>query len=252
MRHLTALAALACSSALAAPITLNLDIMNGAQPFTGALTTSAGQTLNVTLWQLYISNVALVRADGAEVPVAGLNLIKLGAKGPFQNIPALKGDAPVGDYRGVRFDIGVPRSLNHVDASTQVDPLGLDSGMFWAWNPGYIFSRFEAKATLGNQTLDVTLHMGDDKRRLSVDLADLMKPGTAINVSEAGATVKVNLDASKMVSAGLNGGKFDLTDARYVEVHGGAVADQLYLNLSGAFSLAGAPTAAGMVMPAGK
>ncbi|WP_424950856.1 MbnP family protein [Deinococcus sp.] len=243
MRHLFLLAALTLTPALAAPVSLNLNITNGTQPFTGTLTTSAGQSIQTTLWQMYISNVALVKADGTEVALPGLNLIRLDGKGPFQNILAFKGDAPAGEYRGIRFDVGVPRALNHVDASTQKDPLGMDVGMFWAWNPGYIFSRYEGKATIGNQTTDVYLHMGDDKRRLSVNLADVMKPGTAISVGAAGKTVNVNLDASRMVSGGLNGGKFDLSDAAYVQVHGGAVADQLYLNLAGAFSLAGAPQA---------
>ena len=252
MRTLIFLAALSMTPALAAPVTLNLNVMNGAQPFTGQLTTSAGQTLNTTLWQLYISNVALVRADGSEVPVAGLSLIKLDAKGPFQNIPAFRGDAPAGQYRGVRFDVGLPRALNHVDASTQSDPLGVDAGMFWAWNPGYIFSRYEAKATIGNQVVDVYLHMGEDKRRLSVNLADVMKPGTTVSVGAAGGTVNVNLDAGKMVASGLNGGKFDVSDAQYLQVHSGEVADQLYLNLSGAFSLAGTPQVSGTKTPAGK
>lgn len=252
MRKLMLLAALTLTPALAAPISLNLNIMNGTQPFTGVLTTSAGQSIQTTMWQMYISNVALVKADGSEVPVAGLNLIKLDGKGPFQNILAFKGDAPAGEYRGVRFDVGLPRTLNHIDASTQKDPLGLDAGMFWAWNPGYIFSRYEGKATIGNQTTDVYLHLGEDKRRLSVDLADTMKPGTAISVGATGKTVNISLDASKMVSSGLNGGKFDLSDAAYVQVHDGAVADQLYLNLAGAFTLSAAPQANGTKLPAGK
>ncbi|WP_425146489.1 MbnP family protein [Deinococcus sp.] len=244
MRHLLILTALTLTPALAAPVTLNLNIVSGTQPFSGKLTTSAGQTIDTTLWQMYFSNVALVRADGGEVPLSGLNLVKLDASGPFQNITAFKGNAPAGEYRGVRFDVGVPRALNHVDASTQKAPLGLDVGMFWAWNPGYIFSRYEGKATLGNQTMDVALHMGDDKRRLSVNLADVMKPGTAISVQNSGAVVNITLDAAKLVASGLNGKPFDLTDAAYVQVHGGPVADQLYLNLGSAFSLGSAAPSA--------
>lgn len=240
-RTLLLLAALglasACLSALAAPLTLNLNLMDGVAPFDGTLRTSADQDIKTTMWQIYISNVALVKADGSEVKVTGLNLIKLGATGPFQNIVAFKGDAPVGEYRGVRFDVGVPRDLNHLDASTQAAPLGVDSGMFWAWNPGYIFSRYEGTATLGNQVLNVALHMGGDQRRLNVNLADLIKPGTAVKVTDQGASVAVKLDASQMVASGVNGGRFDLTDPRYVQVHGGTVDDQLALNLAGAFSL---------------
>ena len=248
-RMLLMLAALWPAFAQAAPLTLNLNLMNGDQPFDGTLTTSAGQKLTLTDWQLYISNVSLVKADGSEIRVPGLNLLKLGAAGPFQKVLAFRGDAPVGEYRGVRFDIGVPRDLNHKDASTQDAPLGLDSGMFWAWNPGYIFSRFNGRATLGNQTVNVALHLGGDNHRLSVDLADLMKPGTALTLTNQGAAVAVRLDAARMVSSGLKGTPFDLKDDQYAQVHGGPVADQLYLNLADAFSLMNAaPSAGGMDM----
>ena len=249
LRILLSFAALSCAAASAAPFTLSLNLMNGGTPFNGTLTTSAGQKLKMDNWQMYISNVSLVKPDGSEIRLPGLKLLKLGAAGPFQKVLAFKGDAPVGQYRGVRFDIGVPRDLNHLDASTQSAPLGLDSGMFWAWNPGYIFSRFNGKARLGNQTLNVELHLGGDNHRLSIDLADLLKPGTALNVTGKGAQVAVKLDAARLVASGLNGGKFDLTNAEYVQVHGGPVADQLYLNLSGAFSLMNAaPGGMGMDM----
>ena len=254
MRNFTTLGSLLLASALlsmahAAPLTLRLNIMNGDKPFTGQLTTSGGQMIQTTMWQMYISNVSLVKADGSEVKVKGMNLVKLGEKGPFQNILAFKADVVPGKYRGLRFDVGLPRDLNHIDASTQKAPLGVDSGMFWAWNPGYIFSRYEGKAKVGNQTLEVALHVGEDRRRMNVDLADMMKPGTIVNVTAKGAQVAVKLDAQKMVAAGVNGGKFDLADNQYVQVHGGAVADQLYLNLAGAFSLMKAGSAAsGMTM----
>ncbi|GAA4006596.1 hypothetical protein GCM10022631_17630 [Deinococcus rubellus] len=249
---LLTLAAFSFTSVVAAPLTLDLNIMDGVAPFDGTLRTSADQDIKTTMWQMYISNVALVKADGSEVRIPGLNLIKLGADGPFQNIMAFRGDAPVGDYRGVRFDVGVPRDLNHLDASTQAAPLGVDSGMFWAWNPGYIFSRYEGTATLGNQVLNVALHMGGDQRCLTVNLADLIKPGTAVKVTDQGAAVAVKLDASQMVASGVGSGKFDLSDPKYVQVHGGTVADQLYLNLAGAFSLMNAAPSTGEMDMGGK
>ncbi len=249
--RLTALTAALTGTTLAAPFALNLNVLNGDRPFTGQLTTQAGQVVTTTLWQLYISNVALVRDDGTELPVPGLTLLQLGGTNPTQNVPVLKADVPAGTYRGVRFDVGVPRALNHLDASTQQAPLGLDVGMFWAWNPGYIFSRFEGKAQVGGQTRDVALHMGADTRRLTVSLGDPMKPGT-IQIKDSGAPVTVNLNAARMVAAGVGTEKFDLSDAKYTQVHGGPVADQLYLNLGTAFSLAGTAPTAGMSMPGQK
>lgn len=254
MRHILALTAFTAlsSAAFAAPVSLALNVMNGEQPFTGHLTTQAGQTITVTLWQLYVSNVALIKADGTELPLPGLSLLNLGGSDGAHNVPVLTGDVPAGEYRGVRFDVGVPRALNHLDASTQPAPLGLDVGMFWAWNPGYIFSRFEGRAQVGGQTRAVALHMGADTRRLTVSLGDPMKPGL-IRVQGGQTTpVTVNFNAARMVAAGVGAELFDLSNSKYVQVHGGAVADQLYLNLSTAFTLADAVPAAGMAMPGHK
>ena len=238
-------AALGLSGALAAPLDVRLSLMAGDQPMAGTVTTPGGQTLAFDFLRMYVSNVALVRADGSEVPVLGLTLTEFKAGGPMQNVSVFKGDAPVGEYRGLRFDVGVPRDLNHLDASAQSAPLGLDSGMFWAWNPGYIFFRFEGKAKLGNQSAPIALHMGEDARRLTVNLADVEKPSVKLNVTDAGAAVNVQLDLNKYVASGVNGEPFDLSQAKYQQVHGGPVADQLYLNLQSAFNLAAPAAVAG-------
>ena len=254
MRILTALTALSLTASLAsaAPIALNLNVMHDDRPFTGQLVTQTGQTIDTTLWQLYVSNVALVKSDGTELPVPGLTLLKFGPGSTYQDVPVLTGDVPAGEYRGVRFDVGVPRELNHLDASTQAAPLGLDVGMFWAWNPGYIFSRYEGKAQVGGQLKDVALHVGADTRRMSISLGDSMKPGTLKVLDGQTTPITINLNAARMVAAGIGSETFDLNNAKYVQVHTGAVADQLYLNLAGAFSLAGNVPTAGMSMPGHK
>ncbi len=239
MRHLLLSLALCASSAVAAPLTVQFNLMNGAQPFAfdQPLTSSAGQPLKVTFWRAYLSHFALVQADGTEVPVPGVVLADFEAGGATQNVKVFAGDVPPGSYRGLRFDVGLPRDLNHQDASGQSAPLGVDSGMFWAWNPGYIFSRFEGEATVNGQVRPVALHMGEDQRRLTVNLADLQKPDTTLTMDAAGATVTVQADLARMMAQGVNGAPFDLSQATYQQVHGGPVADQLYLNLQGAFSL---------------
>ncbi|WP_339066633.1 MbnP family copper-binding protein [Teredinibacter turnerae] len=48
-----------------------------------------------------------------------------------------------GDYRGLRFTVGVPEALNHANPLTAAFPLN-DSGMFWSWQQGYKFLRIDA------------------------------------------------------------------------------------------------------------
>ncbi|MFV8749658.1 MbnP family copper-binding protein [Nannocystaceae bacterium ST9] len=52
------------------------------------------------------------------------------------------GSAPAGDYRGVRFVLGVPEALNHHDVNLAGSPLDLPS-MSWSWQGGYKFLRID-------------------------------------------------------------------------------------------------------------
>ena len=54
----------------------------------------------------------------------------------------IEGLAPGGDYDGLRFDVGVPFALNHVDAATAPTPRNAP-GMFWVWQGGYKFLRVD-------------------------------------------------------------------------------------------------------------
>lgn len=241
LNNILALTTLTLFPALAAPLDVRLSLTAGQTPMTGTVATPNGQAITLDFVRFFISNVALVKADGSEVPVPGVTLTEFKAGGEMQNVSIFKGDVPLGEYRGLRFDVGVPRNLNHLDASTQRTPLGLDSGMFWAWNPGYIFVRFEGKANLGNAQVPIALHVGGDTRRVTVNLADVQKPRVKIPVTAAGATVQVKFDLNQYVARGVNGEAFDLSQSKYQQVHGGAVADQLSVNLQNAFMLDAAP-----------
>jgi hypothetical protein len=76
-----------------------------------------------------------------------------------------------GDYTGIGFSLGVPASKNHSDPTVYpaTHPLSLNvSGdMHWAWNTGYIFTKFEGKAdTSGTGTgplnISYVFHPGAD------------------------------------------------------------------------------------------
>ncbi|WP_420149548.1 MbnP family protein, partial [Spirosoma sp.] len=55
---------------------------------------------------------------------------------------------PAGDYAGLTFLIGVDslRSLSDLDKRTDVLDPGLNNGMYWDWNSGYIFLKLEGKS----------------------------------------------------------------------------------------------------------
>ncbi len=255
------------SSSLAAPVELkvNLRVGNAALELGKIYKSAGGTDYQVDLLKFYVSNVALVKADGSIVSVPGLSLAEfkgMGAMGNMNMNPGQKSpegmmdagqmyaakttqdetifklDIPAGDYRGVRFEIGVPRDLNNQDASLQKLPLGLDVGMFWAWNPGYIFYRFEGKTMVQGKPQPFLLHMGTDANRMAVNLFDLQTNKIKITVPEAGAAVKINLDVSKVFECGPTGGAWDLTNPALRVMHGGLNANFAYINLLGAWSVA--------------
>ncbi len=63
---------------------------------------------------------------------------------------------PAGKYTGVKFTIGVPFDRNHLDLTTQPSPLSI-TRMFWAWNSGHKFLRFDSKSSEGKSWV---MHLG--------------------------------------------------------------------------------------------
>jgi hypothetical protein len=233
---------------------INLRMGNAPLELGKTYKTAGGADYSVDLLKFYVSNVQLVKADGSSQAVQGLSLASFGDTAPnkgkllengqifnaktTQNETVFTLTAPSGDYKGIRFEIGVPKDLNHREASTIPMPLGLESGMFWAWNPGYIFFRLEGKTTVENKTQPWLLHMGTDNWRLNINQFDLAANKIKIKVDGKSSST-INLDLEKIFSKGPNGAAtWDLTQPTLRVMHGGANIGQAYLNLLGAWSMA--------------
>lgn len=162
----TSLAALS-TAAMASDVTLNFAGEFASNPFSCAQTYSGigstGSTVEVTDYRLYISNVALISADGTRVPLTlaqdgvwqleGVALLDFEdgtgacANGTPDMNTTIVGTAPEGDYTGVAMTVGVPFALNHNDPTLAASPLNL-TAMFWNWRAGYKFVKFDM-ATAG-------------------------------------------------------------------------------------------------------
>jgi uncharacterized repeat protein (TIGR04052 family) len=106
--------------------------------------------------RLYVSAIELQDARGKMHPLVlhdelqwqqrELALIDLedgkGAciNGTGETYAYLVGSVPQGDYRGLRFTVGVPFDRNHADPLAAEAPLD-DSAMHWHWRSGYKFLR---------------------------------------------------------------------------------------------------------------
>jgi uncharacterized repeat protein (TIGR04052 family) len=150
-------------AAVADPVTLRFDARIAGQPFAcGQRYAGIGATrttLVPTDLRFYVSDVQLLRADGGAVPVrlkaddlwqlADVALVDFeDATGACRNGTAgtrtiVEGEAPAGRYTGLRFTVGVPFALNHGDPTIAPAPLNL-TAMFWTWQSGYKFMKFDA------------------------------------------------------------------------------------------------------------
>ncbi len=125
-----------------------------------------GHLIRVDGFQCYFSKIELVGEDGSVIPVRDFFLAN------FQSQPSISLKLDAGKYTSLRFNVGIPPEYNkNVDPTTYPNnhPLSVQGseGMFWFWNTGYIFTKFEGKANLegveGNPLLSpFAFHCGDD------------------------------------------------------------------------------------------
>jgi uncharacterized repeat protein (TIGR04052 family) len=161
------------SAAGAQPVTLRFAAQVNGQPFVCGQSYAGVGTTRSTItpsdFRFYVTEVQLVEASGRTVPVTlaqdgswqleNLALLDFeNGTGPCRNGTAatnttVRGTAPAGTYTGLRFTLGVPFARNHGDPTTAPSPLNL-TAMFWNWQGGYKFIKFDT-ATSG-QTATTT------------------------------------------------------------------------------------------------
>ena len=102
-----------------------------------------GQPFSVTNIKYYISNIYLKKANGSKYVCKEYYLIDDRDDDTKQiNLT----DVPDGEYTAIEYIIGVD-SLHNCSGIQEgaLDPI---KGMFWAWNTGYIFLKFDGTSPL--------------------------------------------------------------------------------------------------------
>jgi hypothetical protein len=101
-------------------------------------TTIDGRTISLSLAQLYISDVQLVKPDGSTYDFAGKKILKI-----FEKDTYLVGDVPIGNYRSFRFKVGLNSSANAQLPADPADSSILNRPEMWLGNTaqpdGYVF-----------------------------------------------------------------------------------------------------------------
>lgn len=227
-------------------ITLSFDAQVAGAPFVcGQEYDNLGtqsSTLSANDLRLYISQVHLLDASGAETPLAltqdekwqyqNLALLDFedgcGGSGNAELRNTIVGEVPKGDYVGVKFTLGVPFELNHADASVAPSPLNLTS-MFWNWNGGYKFLRMDGAARgipgwrlhLGSTNceadVDGNITGCGQPNRPSVTLDSFDWAQDTIVLDVADLLVKANLDADVAGPPGCMSAPTDVECEQYFE-----------------------------------
>lgn len=144
------------------------------ESYEGIGTTKSKMT--VSDFRIYIQDVRLVDKKGKEIA------LKLTADGNYQTDKvalldfengegncasgtkalntAIVGEVPKGKYVGLKFRIGVPEELNHLDPASQPSPLNI-SRMMWSWQMGYKFARIDTRTS--GRPNGYVLHLGSTK-----------------------------------------------------------------------------------------
>jgi hypothetical protein len=151
----------------------------------------------VETFKAYISDVYAVKADGTPVLIEDIDLVN------FNNGATFTHTLPNGEYSSIRFGIGVPADLNTGQDPAQdpsSHPLSVEASesMFWTWNSGYIFSKFEGKVALDNDPNNMihpyAFHIGTDNFYLDIELAH------SFTVAGNTTAVDVVFDASSFLT----------------------------------------------------
>lgn len=147
-------------------ITLQFAAKVGDQPFACgqqyAVGTGATAFFPADL-RLYISEIELIDSEQRRVPLTLVQdelwqfedtvLLDFEDKTPPCALgttltnSVVRGRAPAGEYQGVRFTLGIPFRLNHLDSATSPSPLDV-SAMFWSWQGGRKFLRIDEATDL--------------------------------------------------------------------------------------------------------
>ncbi len=161
-----------------------------------------GNRVRVDKFMHYLSFLTLVNEAGDDVVLKDFYLMD------FLNDNSFEFEVPPGNYKKVKFGIGVPETYNKDQDPSQYPnshPLSVagSQGMFWTWNTGYIFLKFEGKVDTtgveGNELLwPVAIHIGDDPFYTRYS-----SPNMAIEVKQGQTkTLHVNIHVDQILASG--------------------------------------------------
>lgn len=161
-----------------------------------------GMDLKFQLFQFYISDIILLKEDGEEVLVKDVDIVSF--KDIFNQADAADGikialgEWPAGNYKGIKFGLGVNEAMNATQPSDYDLDHPLTASNYWSWASGYVFTKIEGNADLNNDgefEEKLTFHIGRDDyyRNVSFDKS------FSISSNES-AVIEFDVDVQKVLA----------------------------------------------------
>lgn len=125
-------------------------------------TSAAGQTHQFAELKYVVSNIRLVKTDGQEIPY-NINDLDKGAtlidQSKATTLTYILSDIPSGDYKQLKFGLGIKQELNTLDQTRfpkfYATVSANDTKMMWEWGTGYRFTKIEGVYGPDKQTLSI-------------------------------------------------------------------------------------------------
>lgn len=185
-------------------LTLEIDNRVGTQDLvlnTQTYKNAAGEDYTISKLNYFVSNIKLRKADGSEQAFPNQYFLVKESDALTQKI-TLK-NVPAADYVSVSFMVGVDslKSISDVSQRTGVlDPASYgDDNMYWSWNSGYIFVKFEGTSPViapnATGAKIFQIHVGGFGGRTAVTPNNLR----TITLPVVGGTIKVRKNVSPEV-----------------------------------------------------
>ena len=221
-----------CGS-IASAATLQIEIqpsMNGAPLILDSLRykTSTGEIFSVTRLTYLLSNFALEKSEGGWLEItnqfAWLDAATHRVSFEIEN-------APAGNFRSLRFDLGLDDAANNSDpAKREADhPLNPNlNGLHWSWQGGYIFMALEGMFRgTNNELRGYAYHLARSPSRTRINL------NAQLDLNSA-AAVTLDFDIATLLNAP-RPLSFERDGTATHSREGDPIAASLIANLPGAF-----------------
>ncbi|HEV2695163.1 MAG TPA: MbnP family protein [Verrucomicrobiae bacterium] len=200
------------------------------QPASLRYQTSGGETFSITRVSYLLSEFGLQRNDGSWLELS--NSVAWFDFDQNRNSVRLDQIAP-GEFRAVRFTVGLNTNLNHADITqfSATHPLNPNvNGLHWSWQGGYIFMAIEGLWRNANGELDGwAYHLARDTNATRITLATPLEITNETKV-EMDFDLATLLNAPRPLAFGKDGSSTHSRD-------GDPISAALVNNLPGAFRI---------------